>query len=118
VLPVIVANTIAYFVSQRLHPVPFFTVLAREEGVDLPSAEEFRAVRAMRVEDAMQAPAMEEGMPPAPRLYPDLPLDSALRVLGEYPVLPVVSRSDPTKLIGTITLADVHRAYGIGASED
>jgi CIC family chloride channel protein len=118
VLPVIVANTIAYFVSQRLHPVPFFTVLAREEGVDLPSAEEFRAVRTLRVEDAMQAPAESVGMPPAPRLYPDLPLDAAMRVLGEYPLLPVVSRTDPTKLIGTITLADVHRAYGIGGDKD
>lgn len=47
------------------------------------------------------------------RLYPDLSLDSAMRMLANYPILPVSSRANPNLLLGTLTLADVHRAYGI-----
>ncbi len=47
------------------------------------------------------------------RLYPDLTLDSALRQLASYPILPVSSRANPNQLLGTMTLDDVHRAYGI-----
>lgn len=47
------------------------------------------------------------------RLYPDLSLDSALRVLATYPILPVSSRANPNLLLGTLTLEDVHKAYGI-----
>ncbi len=47
------------------------------------------------------------------RLYPDLSLDSAMRVLATYPILPVSSRANPNLLLGTLTLEDVHRAYGI-----
>jgi CIC family chloride channel protein len=48
------------------------------------------------------------------RLYPDLSLDSAMRVLATYPILPVSSRANPNLLLGTLTLEDVHKAYGIG----
>ena len=164
ILPVIVANTIAWFVSQQLQPVPFFTLLARREGVDLPSAEEYRTSRPLRVEDAMTPgppPAVDAAntirealaaleraggeavlvrkeartwacvpraaletaelpgatlgealdLPPCPRIYPDMPADAALRLLGAYPLLPVASRTEPERLIGSVTLADVHRAY-------
>lgn len=47
------------------------------------------------------------------RLYPDLSLDSALRLLGPYPILPVSSRANSNRLLGTLTLNDVHRAYGL-----
>ena len=50
------------------------------------------------------------------RLYPDLPLDTAMRMLGAYPILPVVSRVNRNQLLGTLTLDDVHRAYGIAES--
>ena len=51
------------------------------------------------------------------RTYPDLPLDQALRKLGVYPVLPVASRVNPNYMVGTLTLADVHRTYGIPKEE-
>ncbi len=51
------------------------------------------------------------------RTYPDIPLDQALRKLGVYPVLPVASRVNPNYMLGTLTLADVHRAYGIPEDE-
>jgi chloride channel protein, CIC family len=50
------------------------------------------------------------------RLYPDLSLDSAMRLLGPYPILPVSSRANSNRLLGTLTLNDVHRAYGLAKS--
>ncbi len=56
ILPVIVANTIAYGVARRLQRVPFFQMHAKEEGLDLPSVEAEREMRRLRVEDAMRRP--------------------------------------------------------------
>ncbi len=50
---------------------------------------------------------------PVVRTYPDVPLDQAMRKLATYPLLPVASRVNPSALVGTLTLDDVHRAYGI-----
>lgn len=118
ILPVMIANTVSYFVSRRLHPVPFFTMLARQEGVDLPSAEEYRSAEALRVEDAMRPPPPEGSWEGVPRIYPDLPLDAALRLLARYPALPVAARNDPSRLVGALTLKDVHRAYGLAENSE
>jgi CBS domain-containing protein len=48
------------------------------------------------------------------RVYPDQSLESALWLLGPYPILPVLSRVNPGLLLGTLSLEDVERAYGIG----
>lgn len=55
ILPVIVANTIAYLISRSLQPVPIFEILTRQDGLVLPSMEEEREEEIMRVEDAMRA---------------------------------------------------------------
>lgn len=156
ILPVAIASTIAYFISRQLHPVPFFTMLARQEGLDLPSAEERRAVPILHIEDAMTpapVPVLSRdasfsealafldanrlsqclaedgtggwtlvsretlvhlgGLPtePLPRLYPDLPVDAALRLLGANAILPVVSRANSETLVGTISLDNIAKAY-------
>ena len=54
-----------------------------------------------------------------PFLHPDHPLDTALRLIGEWPLLPVVHRADTQKLLGVVSLNDVVRAYrgaGVGLS--
>jgi CIC family chloride channel protein len=55
ILPVIVANTIAYLISRSLQPIPIFEVLTRQDGLVLPSMEEEREEEILRVEDAMRA---------------------------------------------------------------
>ena len=40
IVPVIVANTIAYAIARGLQPVAIFDVLTRQDGMDLPSMEE------------------------------------------------------------------------------
>lgn len=47
------------------------------------------------------------------RTHPDLPIDHAMRNLAIYPLLPVASRVNPSFLVGTLTLEDVHHSYGI-----
>jgi chloride channel protein, CIC family len=54
IVPVIVANTIAYVIARGLQPTPIFDLLTRQDGLDLPSMEEQREEGVLRVEDAMQ----------------------------------------------------------------
>jgi CIC family chloride channel protein len=58
ILPVIVANTFAYVISRGLHETAIFDVLTRQDGLELPSMEEQREESILRVEDAMQSPAI------------------------------------------------------------
>jgi CIC family chloride channel protein len=47
-----------------------------------------------------------------PSLFPDLPLDSALRYVNDYPVIPVVNRADSRRLEGVISRESVFEKYG------
>ena len=47
-----------------------------------------------------------------PSLYPDLPLDSALRYVNDYPLIPVVNRADSNRLEGVVTRESVFEKYG------
>jgi chloride channel protein, CIC family len=49
---------------------------------------------------------------PLPSLYPDLPLDSALRFVQTHPLIPVVNRANPQKLEGIISSQSVFAKYG------
>jgi CIC family chloride channel protein len=117
ILPVMVANTIAYFISRRLHPVPFFTMLARQEGIDLPSAEEYRSTELLRVEDAMRPLPAGMLLDQAPAVYPDVTLDAALRLLADHPLLCVAHRDHPESPIGVLSFDDVQRAYGFAQGD-
>jgi CIC family chloride channel protein len=54
VLPVILANTIAYLISRVLEPVPILEQFTHQDGLNLPSMEEQREESNLRLEDAMQ----------------------------------------------------------------
>jgi CIC family chloride channel protein len=56
VLPVMISNTIAYLISRKYQDVALFDLLARQDGMELPSMEEQREQTALRVEDAMRPP--------------------------------------------------------------
>jgi len=53
VLPVILANTIAYLLSRSLQPVPIFEIFTHQDGLDLPSMEEQREESVLHIEDAL-----------------------------------------------------------------
>jgi CIC family chloride channel protein len=54
VLPVILANTIAYVISRVLQPAPILEQFTHQDGLDLPSMEEVREESNLHLEDAMQ----------------------------------------------------------------
>ena len=47
-----------------------------------------------------------------PSLYPDLPLDAALRYVNDYPLIPVVNRADSKRLEGIVSRDSVFKKYG------
>jgi CIC family chloride channel protein len=47
-----------------------------------------------------------------PSLYPDLPLESALRYVNDYPLVPVVNRADSRHLEGVVSRESVFQKYG------
>ena len=47
-----------------------------------------------------------------PSLYPDLPLDSALRYVNDFPLIPVVNRADSHRLEGVVSRESVFQKYG------
>jgi chloride channel protein, CIC family len=49
---------------------------------------------------------------PLPSLFPDLPLDAALRFVQTYPMIPVVNRANPQRLEGIISSQSVFAKYG------
>lgn len=53
VLPVILANTIAYLISRVLQPVPILEQFTHQDGLYLPSMEEVREESNLHLEDAM-----------------------------------------------------------------
>ena len=54
ILPVILANTIAYLLSRSLQPVPIFEIFTQQDGLDLPSMEEQREESVLHIEDALR----------------------------------------------------------------
>ncbi len=56
IVPVILANALAYVISRSLQPTPIFDLLTRQDGLELPSLEEQREESILRVEDAMNPP--------------------------------------------------------------
>jgi chloride channel protein, CIC family len=54
ILPVILANTIAYLIARSLQPAPIFEVFTHQDGLELPSMEEQREESPLHIEDALE----------------------------------------------------------------
>ncbi len=54
IVPVILANMIAYFMSRALQPVAIFEVFTHQDGLELPSMEEAREESELHLEDALR----------------------------------------------------------------
>jgi CIC family chloride channel protein len=167
ILPVIVSTMVAYTISRTYQKVPLFDLLARQDGIYLPSIEEKREMLSLDVEDALRtdgaiivepgdkitniarsaesspeavlllrvnpgefwlldredvmklAPdaspsttaVMAKSKGPVPYIFRDQTLAEALQSMGDWQVLPVLSREDLAKLEGIVTLADTLKAF-------
>jgi CIC family chloride channel protein len=108
IVPVILANTLAYLISRGLEPVPIFDLLTRQDGLDLPSLEEQREQTVLRVEDAMK-PA------PTPVLEAQYSVDQALRRVQDLTGTFLV-RMSPSGW-GSVTPDMLKRLVGEGKGE-
>jgi chloride channel protein, CIC family len=57
ILPVMISSLIAYLISRQYQRVPLFDLLARQDGIVLPSVEQRREQVTLVVEDAMRTDA-------------------------------------------------------------
>jgi chloride channel protein, CIC family len=58
ILPIILANTLAFLISRSLQPVGIFEIFTLQDGLDLPSMEEQREESVLHIEDALQPVTM------------------------------------------------------------
>ncbi len=109
IVPVIIANTIAYLISRSLQPVPLFDMLSRQDGLDLPSMEEEREMTVVRVEDAML---------PAPEtvLGDNMIVEEALKRAQNSPTDVLLVRRSPSGW-STVRKDDLKRLVGEGKPE-
>ena len=98
-LPVMIANMIAYGVAQTLHDEALFDVLARQDGIRLPRKED-RQLQTLTNLDAMTQPAIQ--------LDVSEPVSSALaRIPPNDPEAFVVTRNG--SLAGVVTRASLRQ---------
>jgi CIC family chloride channel protein len=101
IVPLMISNLIAFFISYKLQREPIYEALAHQDGVHLPSSGGRAAGRHVRVEQAMQ---------PAPIvLHPDtLLVAAAERVSGsEMDAWPVADDSGLWGMISKVKLKEV-----------
>lgn len=109
IVPVIVANTIAYLISRATQPVPIFDLLTHQDGLELPSMEERREETVLRVEDAMRLPTV-------PVLEYSEPVDEAIARTAAAGDQPILVRMSPPSW-STTTLAKLRAAKEEGEGE-
>jgi len=109
IVPVMLANSIAYVISRSLQPVPIFDVLTRQDGLDLPSLEEQREEMVLRVEDAMRPP-------PTPILEAGETVGQANQSIQHSPATVFLVRLSPSGW-ASVTLDLLKRLESEGKSE-
>jgi CIC family chloride channel protein len=81
IVPIMISNLIAFFISYRFQREPIYEALARQDGVHLPTAEGRTQLLRLRVSDAMSQPGaiLTPGTPIA-----DATLDLHVVVADDY----------------------------------
>jgi chloride channel protein, CIC family len=107
IVPLMISNMIAFYISQKLQHEPIYEALARQDGLHLPTGAFQQLARQVRVSSALKA-----GPQPLPA---DLSLaDAQQRVAGtSFGSWPVV---DERGLIGMVRVGDIAAALGDGRS--
>jgi CIC family chloride channel protein len=108
IVPLMIANLIAFYISQKLQHEPIYEALARQDGLHLPTGALHQQARRLRVSAAMR--------PIGESLSPDVTLAVALawlanRALKSFPV------SDEDGLLGLVRQADIAQAVARGHGE-
>jgi chloride channel protein, CIC family len=108
IVPLMIANLIAFFISHRLQRQPIYEALARQDGIHLPGGEGRTAPARMRVTVAMrQAP---ETWSPRTRIG-DVVQSSRDGALDAWPV------ADGDGFYGMVDRVSLERAVAAGRSD-
>lgn len=108
IVPLMISNLVAFFISQKLQPEPIYEALSHQEGVHLPTAESRGPAGRVRVIGAMR---------PRPSvLTPDVHVHEALERVraSDLEAWPVV---DEHGLLGMVSSHDLADAVGQGRAE-
>jgi CIC family chloride channel protein len=110
IVPLMISNLIAFFISQRLQSQPIYEALARQDGVHLPSGEHQMRRARVRVASAMR-------LPERPALSPETTVAEALEwsghaALDAWPVM------DGRDLHGMIERWELERALTQGRHDE
>lgn len=109
IVPLMISNLIAFWISQRLQPAPLYEALARQDGLHLPTGEFRQHALRHRVSVAIREA-------PEP-LAADLPVRVALdrvadSTLRSWPV------SDPDGIVGMVRVVDLARRVSEGGGDE
>jgi CIC family chloride channel protein len=109
IVPLMISNLVAFFISQKLQPEPIYEALSHQEGVHLPTGESRLAASRLQVGSAMRA------RPDV--LDPDLTVAQALVQVraGELEAWPVVGQG---RLLGMVRRSDLADAARLGSGEE
>jgi len=103
IVPLMISNLIAFFISHRLQHEPIYEALAGQDGVHLPTAEARTQLLRLRVSDAMSAPG--QTFPPEMSIAEALQESRLIIVADEQGLWGIV---DPAQVIvESGTLADL-----------
>ena len=91
------ASTENYFLVRR--PTNSVAVLSRDDVKKLMDANDLRPLEETQT------------LTVVPYLHPDEDLQVALRQATNYPLVPVLSRANVSRILGVLDLADITRAY-------
>lgn len=107
IVPVVISTMVAYLISRRYQKLPLFDLIARQDGLVLPSIEELREQITLVAEDAMH----QDG---AVIVEPDDAVSEvALRISGQ-PDLPLLLRAK----LGEWRVLDRQQIQRLAASAD
>jgi len=120
IVPLMISNLVSFYISYTLQRTPIYEALAHQLGIHLPSKATRQDLANLPVSVAMRPPQGAESIIPPhsgdqfPHVHADHGLHVALHRMGTngLKVLPVVSRSDVTRVEGVVTLDDILRVYG------
>ncbi|GJG89585.1 chloride channel protein [Gemmatimonadetes bacterium T265] len=101
IVPLMISNLTAFYISQKLQPEPIYEALARQDGMHLPTGAFRQLAGRLRVSTALRAAP--------PPLAHDLSVAEAQRQMNgaEFESWPVV---DANGLVGMVRARDVTRA--------
>jgi CIC family chloride channel protein len=108
IVPLMISNLIAFFISQKLQRQPIYEALAHQEGVHLPTAQSRAQAERIQVRETMRVAAVS--------LSPNLEIAAALHQIadGGFDAWPVV---DEHGLRGMIRNREMEQAVVEGGSQ-